>query len=77
MQEAVAGNEPGSATENAATNDTADSISVIPPAISAASSPRNARLLLAALRRATAGKSRPQSLDKLKREMGLGTASVR
>ena len=35
-------------------------------------SPRNAQRLLKALRRATAGKSRPQSLDKLRREMGLG-----
>ena len=37
-------------------------------------SPRNAQRLLKALRRATAGKGKPQSLDKLRREMGLGTA---
>ena len=36
-------------------------------------SPRNAQRLLKALRRATAGKGKPQSLDKLRREMGLGT----
>jgi len=35
-------------------------------------SPRNARRLLAALRRATAGKGRPESLEKFRREMGLG-----
>lgn len=35
-------------------------------------SPRNAQRLLKALRRATSGKGKPQSLDKLKREMGLG-----
>ena len=35
-------------------------------------SPRNARRLLAALERATRGKRRPQSLDKLRREFGLG-----
>lgn len=37
-------------------------------------SPRNARRLLAALRRATRGKKRPQALDKLRREIGLGAA---
>ena len=37
-------------------------------------SPRNARRLLAALQRASRGKEKPQSLDKLRREMGLGTA---
>ena len=36
-------------------------------------SPRNAQRLLKALRRAATGKGKPQSLDKLKREMGLGT----
>ena len=35
--------------------------------------PRNAQRLLKALRRAETGKSKAQSLDKLKREMGLGT----
>ena len=35
-------------------------------------SPRNARRLLAALRRAAARKGKPQPLDKLGREMGLG-----
>ena len=34
-------------------------------------SPKNARRLLAALRRTTAGKGKPQSLDKLRQEMGL------
>ncbi len=37
-------------------------------------SPRNARRLLAALRRATQGKGKPESVDKLKQEMGLGAA---
>jgi len=40
-------------------------------------SPRNARRLLAALRRATRGKGKPQSLDKLRREMGLGPTPTR
>ena len=40
-------------------------------------SPRNARRLLAALQRATRGKGKPQSLDRLRREIGLGTAPVR
>ena len=35
-------------------------------------SPRNARRLLTALRRATAGKGRAESLDQFRREMGLG-----
>lgn len=35
-------------------------------------SPRNAQRLLTALRRATRGKGKPESLDKLRREMGLG-----
>jgi antitoxin YefM len=34
-------------------------------------SPRNARRLLAALRRAERGKGRPEPLEKLRREMGL------
>jgi len=34
-------------------------------------SPRNARRLLSALRRAELRKGRPQSLDKLRRETGL------
>jgi len=34
-------------------------------------SPRNAQRLLSALRRAELRKGRPQSLDKLRREMGL------
>jgi antitoxin YefM len=37
-------------------------------------SPRNARRLLTALRRAQRGKRKPESVDKLRREMGLGTA---
>lgn len=37
-------------------------------------SPRNAQRLLAALKRATHGKGKPGSLNKLRREMGLGTA---
>ena len=37
-------------------------------------SPRNAQRLLAALERATRKKGKPQSLDKLRREMGLATA---
>ena len=36
-------------------------------------SPRNAQRLLTALRRATRGKRKPEPLDKLRREMGLGT----
>jgi len=35
-------------------------------------SPKNARLLLAALRRAKRGKKRPETVGKLRREMGLG-----
>ncbi len=35
-------------------------------------SPANAKRLLAALARATRGKKRPESVDKLRREMGLG-----
>ena len=35
-------------------------------------SPRNAQRLLRALRRAIKGKSRPEPLDKFRREMGLG-----
>lgn len=34
-------------------------------------SPRNARRLLTALRRATTGKGKPESLDKFRRELGL------
>jgi len=34
-------------------------------------SPKNARRLLAALRRAKLGKTKPRSVDKLRREMGL------
>jgi antitoxin YefM len=34
-------------------------------------SPKNSRRLLTALRRATAGKGRPEPLDKLRRELGL------
>ena len=37
-------------------------------------SPRNAQRLLAALQRATRGKGKPQSVDKLRREIGLGVA---
>ena len=40
-------------------------------------SPRNARRLLAALQRASRGKRKPQSLEKLRREMRLGTAPAR
>ena len=36
-------------------------------------SPRNAQRLLAALQRAARGKGKPQSLDKLRREIGLAT----
>ncbi|MFZ3213725.1 MAG: type II toxin-antitoxin system Phd/YefM family antitoxin [Terriglobales bacterium] len=35
-------------------------------------SPRNAQRLLAALHRATHRKGKPESVDKLRREMGLG-----
>jgi antitoxin YefM len=34
-------------------------------------SPKNARRLLSALRRATGRKGRPKPLEKLRREMGL------
>jgi antitoxin YefM len=37
-------------------------------------SPKNAQRLLAALQRATRGKDKPESVDKLRREMGLGSA---
>jgi antitoxin YefM len=36
-------------------------------------SPKNAQRLLAALRRANAGKSKPESLEKFRREVGLGS----
>jgi antitoxin YefM len=36
-------------------------------------SPKNARRLLSALRRANARKGKPEPLDKLRREMGLAT----
>lgn len=35
-------------------------------------SPKNARRLLSALKRAESGKSKPESLENLRREMGLG-----
>jgi len=38
-------------------------------------SSRNAQRLLAALKRAARGKGKPESVAKLRREMGLGTAS--
>jgi antitoxin YefM len=37
-------------------------------------SPKNAQRLVTALRRAQRGKSKPQSLDKLREEMGLGAS---
>lgn len=37
-------------------------------------SPKNARRLLTALRRADARKGKPESIEKLRREMGLETA---
>jgi antitoxin YefM len=37
-------------------------------------SPKNAQRLLAALQRATRGKGKSESVDKLRREMGLGSA---
>ncbi len=37
-------------------------------------SPKNAKRLLAALQRSQRGKPKPQSLDKLRREMGLGAS---
>jgi len=37
-------------------------------------SPKNAERLLAALQRATKGKGKPESIDKLRQEMGLGTS---
>lgn len=37
-------------------------------------SPKNAQRLLTAMCRATQSKPKPQSLDKLRREMGLGTS---
>lgn len=36
-------------------------------------SPKNAQRLLTALRRAVGGKGKPEPLDKLRREMGLGS----
>lgn len=36
-------------------------------------SPRNAQRLLSALRRATGRKRKPETLDKLRREIGLAT----
>ena len=38
-------------------------------------SPKNAQRLLAALKRAAREKGKPESADKLRREMGLGKAS--
>ena len=37
-------------------------------------SPKNAQRLLAALQRATRGKGKPESVGKLRQEMGLGSA---
>ncbi len=37
-------------------------------------SPKNAERLVAALRRAQRGKRKPESLDKLQREVGLGAS---
>ena len=37
-------------------------------------SPKNAQRLLAALQRATRGRGKPESIEKLRREMGLATA---
>ena len=37
-------------------------------------SPRNAERLLVALRRATGRKGKPESVDKLRREVGLGAS---
>ena len=37
-------------------------------------SPKNARRLLAALKRATEGKGTPESLEKLRKELGLASA---
>lgn len=37
-------------------------------------SPKNARRLLTSLERATQGKRKPESLNKLRRELGLGEA---
>jgi antitoxin YefM len=37
-------------------------------------SPKNARRLLAALKRATEGKGAPESVEKLRKEMGLASA---
>jgi antitoxin YefM len=37
-------------------------------------SPKNAQRLLTALRRATQRKPKPQSLEKLRQELGLGTS---
>ena len=37
-------------------------------------SPKNAERLLAALRRATVRKGKPESVDKLRREVGLGAS---
>ena len=37
-------------------------------------SPKNTQRLLTALHRATGRKGKPESLDKLRREMGLGSA---
>ena len=37
-------------------------------------SPRNAERLLAALRRGTGRKGKPESVDKLRREVGLGAS---
>jgi antitoxin YefM len=36
-------------------------------------SPKNARRLLTALRRAVGGKSKPESVEKFRREIGLAT----
>ena len=39
-------------------------------------SPRNADRLLGALRRATGGRGKPKSVDKLRREAGLGASHL-
>ncbi len=52
----------------------ADELSALMETAHLLRSPKNAERLITALRRAQQGKSKPQSIDKLRRETGLGAA---
>ena len=52
----------------------ADELAGLMETAAPASSPENARRLLTALRRAKGRKGKPESIEKLRREMGLASA---